>query len=130
MSEPEYEQLELPFDPPLESPHKPVDLPAFPPPGSTFFPENPLLERRISDLEARVHILETTKPGRRGVPVQVSEPGVCGLDPDCDSSKCEKASVYRWQKGCRGTACENEYRSYYSAYRKKKRGTENAILED
>lgn len=119
---PTYEQPELPFDPPL------TQTTITPPSNVSFFPEDPILGRRVSDLEKRVDALENAKPGRRGVPITVSEKGVCGIDPTCDSATCEKASVYRWQKGCRGTACEKEYKGYYSMYRKKRRGSEEATV--
>lgn len=81
----------------------------------------PTLEDRVSDLESRVAILEQSRPGRKGRPIQVSEKGVCGLNPECDSATCPDASVYRWQHGCKGEACRQKNSEYYTAYRKAKR---------
>ena len=81
------------------------------------------LQEQVADLRERVLKIESSRPGRKGTPVIVSEKGVCGLDPACDSETCERASVYRWQKGCRGTACAEKNSAYYSDYRRKQRGT-------
>ena len=39
---------------------------------------------------------------------------VCALDPDSDSSECESSGVYRYQQGCRGTACVAKHSAYYA----------------
>ena len=76
---------------------------------------------RVEALEAEVEVLlKAPRPGRKATPmVAPDQPGVCGLDPDCDSSKCEKTSVYRYQQGCRGNNCVDIYREYYQNYRNK-----------
>lgn len=81
------------------------------------------LRAQVADLRDRVTKIEESRPGRKGTPVVVSEKGVCGLDPSCDSDTCERASVYRWQKGCRGNACAKKNSEYYSEYRRKQRAT-------
>lgn len=81
-----------------------------------------VLEQRIEELESRLTQLESRRPGRPAMPIQVSEEGVCGLNPECDSTECENASIYRFQKGCRGWACTRINREYYATYRAQKRG--------
>lgn len=81
------------------------------------------IEERITDLEERVESLEKQKrPGRKASPMLApNQPGVCALDPECDSALCEQKSVFRYQQGCRGTACVDKNRSYYAEYRKSRR---------
>ena len=76
------------------------------------------LERRIQQLEKDIEFLMKGRPGRKPLPILVSEPGVCGIDPSRDSSKCPDATIYRYQKGCKGIACEARNRDYYQGYRK------------
>jgi hypothetical protein len=75
------------------------------------------LEARVDALEARVEALEGERPGRKLLPVIVSAPGVCGVDPESDSTTCPHASLYRRRKGCKGTACQQAAADYYSQYR-------------
>ena len=75
-------------------------------------------ETRIARLEARVEALERTRPGRKGLPILVSEEGVCGVDPKRDSQNCPNASLWRRQKGCLGTACVRASAEYF----RKRRG--------
>jgi hypothetical protein len=77
-------------------------------------------EARLTALEARVTDLETRrKGGRPRKPIVVSAEGVCGVDPERDSSTCPDASIYRRQKGCLGTACTAIASEYYATYRNK-----------
>jgi len=76
------------------------------------------LEDRIAALEARVAHLETERSGRKPLPIVVSKDGVCGVDPDSDSSDCPYASLYRRQKGCKGIACKAKSSEYWTGYRK------------
>lgn len=75
---------------------------------------------RIERLERDVEFLKKERPGRKPLPILVSEKGVCGLDPSRDSATCQDATIYRWQRGCLGTACEAKNRDYYDEYRKGK----------
>jgi hypothetical protein len=75
------------------------------------------IETRVAALEARVESLEGERPGRRRQPIVVSAEGVCGLDPQRDSATCPDASIYRRQKGCKGTACQQAASDYYANYR-------------
>lgn len=68
-------------------------------------------------LEQRVELLERSRPGRKAKPIVVSERGVCGVDPDRDSSDCPDASLYRRNKGCLGTSCQRISDAYYAARR-------------
>lgn len=77
------------------------------------------LHERVAALEERVLKLEGERSGRKALPIVTSEEGVCGIDPDCDSSKCELSSIYRHQQGCRGTACVEKTSQYYKDYRSK-----------
>lgn len=79
------------------------------------------IEDRITALEKRVEFLEKERPGRRMKPNVVSQAGVCGIDPGQDSATCANASIYRYQQGCRGTACVTIHRDYYTEYRAKRR---------
>ena len=76
------------------------------------------LSLRISDLEVR---MSKGSPGRKSKPLLQREPGVCGLDPSCDSAQCDAANVYRYQQGCLGTACVEKNREYYAEYRERRR---------
>ena len=71
-------------------------------------------ETRIASLEARVESLEKKRPGRKAMPILVSEEGVCGVDPDGPSLTCPHASLYRRNKGCRGEACVLLSQKYYA----------------
>ena len=78
-----------------------------------------LVLARLSALEERVESLEGERPGRKKLPIMVSEEGVCGVAPGTDSGSCPFASLYRRQKGCKGTACITKSREYH-ANRKRK----------
>lgn len=75
------------------------------------------LVERVAALEARIALLEKLqeprKGGRPGKKLVVQAEGVCGLDPDRDSSTCPDASLYRRRQGCGGTACVNASSTYY-----------------
>ena len=70
-----------------------------------------------ANVEARLTALEQARPGRRAKPIVVRQEGVCGVDPDRDSSICEDASVYRRQRGCLGVACQRISNEYYAQRR-------------
>ena len=74
------------------------------------------MEARLTSLEKRVRTLEGSRPGRKILPIVVSEEGVCGVDPERDSSLCTDASVYRRQKGCKGISCKAKAREYHVEY--------------
>ena len=79
------------------------------------------VESRLTNLELRVTELEKRKKGgRKAKPIHVSMKGVCGIDPDRDSSICPDANVGRRQQGCQGTACVLASSEYYATYRKNK----------
>jgi len=72
------------------------------------------LEARLASLEARVKQLETVrKGGRPSKKITVKAEGVCGLDPERDSSTCPDASLYRRRQGCGGVACARASSEYY-----------------
>ena len=75
------------------------------------------LEARVEALEARVEVLEGERPGRKALLIVTSEDGVCGVDPERDSSTCPDASLYRRRKGCLGVACSLAATEYYEQYR-------------
>jgi hypothetical protein len=75
------------------------------------------LQARVEALEERVAALEGERPGRKVLPILVSEPGVCGVDPERRSKNCPDASLYRRRKGCLGTACQQKATEYYEQYR-------------
>lgn len=87
------------------------------------------LEDRVANLEVAVAHLLKERPGRKPVPILVSAPGVCGLDPDRDSALCPNASLYRRQKGCLGDACRTKSASYYQEYRAKERLSKKNLQE-
>lgn len=76
-----------------------------------------ILERSYQNLAERVETLEGGRPGRKPLPILVSIEGVCGIDPARDSETCPDATLYRRQKGCKGTACLEKASEYYSEYR-------------
>jgi hypothetical protein len=80
------------------------------------------VESRLTRLEEQMATVMAGRPGRRPLPVTVSEEGVCGVDPDSDSASCPHASLYRRQKGCLGTACQAKTDEYYANYRSQRRG--------
>jgi adenylyl- and sulfurtransferase ThiI len=82
--------------------------------------KQPAIEIRLTNLEQRVASLEGGRPGRKGLPILVSEEGICGVDPGIDSASCSHASIYRHQKGCRGEACVQKSSEYYKNYREGK----------
>lgn len=77
------------------------------------------LETRVDLLEARVAALEGERPGRKALPIVVSETGVCGVDPESDSTICPHASLYRRRKGCLGVGCTKKSSEYYESYRER-----------
>ena len=79
------------------------------------------LRELVLSLEERVQFLEGKRPGRKPKPIVVSQEGVCGVDPKRDSDSCPDASVYRYQKGCRGLGCERKNSDYYDEYHARKR---------
>jgi len=78
------------------------------------------LEDRIAALEARVDHLERERSGRKPLPIVVSQDGVCGVDPEGDSTDCPYASLYRRQKGCKGVACKRISSEYWHDYRQER----------
>jgi hypothetical protein len=82
------------------------------------------VETRLARLEERVATLEGSRPGRKGKPILVKVRGVCGVDPESDSSSCPHASVYRRQQGCQGDACVAASSTYYKQYRADGKATE------
>ena len=76
------------------------------------------VETRLARLEANVATLMGHRPGRRALPIVVSEMGVCGVDPESNSVECPHASLYRRQKGCLGVACVTKSLDYYAERRK------------
>ena len=75
------------------------------------------IEARVASLEDRVAALEGERPGRKALPIVVSERGVCGVDPESDSTTCPHASLYRRRKGCLGVGCTKKSSEYYDEYR-------------
>lgn len=86
-----------------------------------------LLEQKVERLEQQVEFLEKKRPGRRLQPIVVTESGVCGLDPSCDSKTCKKSSIYRYQQGCLGDACVTANREYYAEYRARKKTPSSTV---
>lgn len=66
----------------------------------------------FTQLEKRVEALEKHRSGRKGRPIIVSETGICGLDPDRNSTLCPEASLYRRNQGCMGEACLKKASKY------------------
>lgn len=83
------------------------------------------IEARLDAVETEVELIKASRPGKKAKPLVKSEIGVCGLDPTRDSAQCEEATIYRYQKGCRGTRCVEINRQYYQEYREKQRATSN-----
>jgi hypothetical protein len=79
------------------------------------------MEARVTRLEEQVTHLLGGRPGRKPKPIVVSETGVCGIDPERDSTTCGDASLYRFQKGCKGTKCEAINTEYYDTYRREQK---------
>lgn len=102
------------------------------------------LADRVDSLEERLDSLENApRPGRKAKKmIAPNKPGVCGLvgstkseeewekDPVASkadlkcSEECEDASIYRYQKGCKGTACVRINSEYYTKYRRQKAADE------
>lgn len=82
---------------------------------------NVSLEERVAALEEQVAFLQKERPGRKMKPNLTSQPGVCGVNPEGDSTTCSDASIYRYQQGCRGVRCDQINRDYYAGYRAKRR---------
>lgn len=75
-----------------------------------------LLEAHVENLIERVHELETKpRAGRKAKPILVKAEGVCGVDPDRESSTCPDASLYRSNSGCKGDACRAKAKTYYES---------------
>jgi hypothetical protein len=69
---------------------------------------------QVGLLTARVTQLESQrKGGRPAKKITVHVEGVCGVDPDRDSSTCPDASLYRRRQGCQGIACARASSEYY-----------------
>ena len=75
------------------------------------------LEARVEALEAKVEALEGERPGRKALQILVSEKGVCGVDPESDSTTCPHGTLHRRRMGCLGDACQRAAREYYNNYR-------------
>lgn len=75
------------------------------------------LEHRIRRMEDQIEALQSSRPGRKKLPIVVSHEGLCGVDPDSNSATCPHASVYRRQQGCMGDACLRASSEYYREYR-------------
>lgn len=92
------------------------------------------LHRKYAALDTQVQFLMKERPGRKMKPNVESKPGVCGINPDCNSAECEDASIYRYQQGCQGTKCVKINRDYYADYRAKRKATAKptaeAVVED
>jgi hypothetical protein len=72
------------------------------------------LAERVAALEARLDKLEHyRKGGRPAKPILVKAEGVCGIDPERDSTTCPDASLYRRRQGCQGRACAQASSEYY-----------------
>lgn len=82
------------------------------------------LQTRLSAVEEKVNFLLRGRPGRKYLPILVSEKHVCGVDPNRDSKKCKDASLWRRNQGCEGDACVAVSTKYYQDYREKKRTSE------
>lgn len=80
------------------------------------------LVARVVALEQQVASLMGGRPGRKALPIVVTEEGVCGIDPDSDSTVCPHASLYRHQKGCEGSACVLKSSTYYKDYKAARKG--------
>lgn len=87
------------------------------------------LEARVAALEEKVEFLSKSRPGRRFKPNVVTQEGVCGINPECDSTACTDATIYRYQQGCRGAACVKINREYYSQYRAARRQEAKPVSE-
>lgn len=77
------------------------------------------LEAHVRSQDKRIKTLEGHRPGRKALPVVVSEAHVCGVDPEIDSVTCPYGSLYRRQKGCKGDRCVTISQEYYDKRRKK-----------
>jgi hypothetical protein len=77
------------------------------------------LEAHVRSQDRRIQTLEGRRPGRKALPVVVSELHTCGVDPEIDSATCPHASLYRRQKGCKGDRCVEISQTYYDKRRKK-----------
>lgn len=76
------------------------------------------LERLVAALVSELEEVKARRPGPKPAKLVASkQPGVCAIEPDCDSTVCDKASIYRYQQGCQGTACVIKNNDYYAARR-------------
>jgi hypothetical protein len=80
-------------------------------------PDPKLMMALITNLTVRVETLEKERPGRKPLPVVVSEEHVCGVDPSRDSATCPDASLYRRQQKCKGDRCVSISQEYYAERR-------------
>ena len=72
---------------------------------------------QVGMLTARISNMETArKGGRPRKELKVKADGVCGLNPEIDSSQCEQASLYRRRQGCLGINCVQASADYYKEY--------------
>ena len=79
------------------------------------------LRAELASVKQQLAALEAKRPGRKRVPIVVSEVGICGIDPERDAASCPDASIYRRQQGCKGTACMNVTSAYWASYRNKEK---------
>lgn len=83
------------------------------------------LEQQTTALVQRVNTLEGARPGRKAKPmVSLRVKGVCAIDPTRDSATCPDHSIFRYQKGCHGTACLKEQQDAYERRKTRKELTE------
>mgnify|MGYP000508836123 CR=1 FL=1 len=110
---PEYEQLQFPG---MEDPkYKVVQAPFDMDPTKTLERRLSLLEDLVAALASELEEVKARRPGPKPAKlVAPKQPGVCAIDPDCDSYSCDRASIYRHQQGCRGTACVIKNNDYYA----------------
>jgi hypothetical protein len=87
------------------------------------------VQERLVLLESKVASLEKARPGRKKVPILVKKDGVCGINPDRDSSTCPDAGVYRHQQGCKGTACAKINEDYYKKYRAENKTVKEVVTD-
>lgn len=80
-----------------------------------------VVEDKVQTLEEEVEALkQSPRPGRKAKEMpHAGEAGVCGITGDEDCETCEHSSIYRYQRGCRGTACVAANRDYYREYRRR-----------
>ena len=75
------------------------------------------LETQVAELTERIEHLESSRPGRKALPMTPIE-GLCAVEPGRDPSTCPNASLYRRQQGCTGVGCKLAASKYWSEYRR------------